>query len=179
MAQKKRRGRPPAPPGSKTKPEPVVGARVPEKTLKQLEQAAAWNKRSLSREIAVRLEYSFGQYGTGGPDHIADLAEIVARLAQSIERDTRKAWDRDRQTRGCLISAFINMIDIYSGATVTPVQIMVPGTKEDIERRHNDPAMKAVSEVIFSLMNAPTDIYFGADIPAKMYRRWERRRRKK
>jgi hypothetical protein len=178
MAQKKRRGRPPAPPGSKTKPEPVVGARVPEKTLKQLEQAAARNKRSLSREIAVRLENSFGPYGTNRPDHIADLAEIVARLAQSIERDTRKAWDRDQHTRDCLISAFINMIDVYRGAAVGPTQVSVPTTEEDFVRTRNDPAAKAVSEVILSLL-PQADIGSGAVILAKIYRRWERRRRRK
>ena len=171
--------RKPGPPLGSGEKGSILSIRVSPKTKWQLETAARKSKRNLSREVEGRLDFSFGRYGTGRPDQIADLAEIVARLAQSIERDTRKAWDRDRQTRGCLISAFINMIDIYSGATVTPVQIMVPGTKEDIERRHNDPAMKAVNEVIISLMNAPTDIYFGADIPAKMYRRWERRRRKK
>jgi len=91
----------------------------------------------------------------------------------------RGPWDRDRRTRDHLVRAFTRMIDVYGGATFTPPQISVPGTKEDFERGHGDPAMKAVSEVIFSLMNASTDISPGSDILAKTYRRWERRRRKK
>src|SRR5262249_3715194 len=158
----------------------ILSIRVSPKTKWKLETAARKHRRTLSREVEGRLDFTFGRYGTGRPDHIADLAEIVARLAQSIERGTRKQWDRDRDTRNCLISAFINMIDIYSGAIfITPAQISVPGTKEDIERRHNDPAMKAVNEVVVSLMNAPTDTDFGADISATMYRHWEKRRRKK
>jgi hypothetical protein len=157
----------------------ILSIRISPKTRWLLETAARKHRRKLSREAEGRIEFSFGRYGTGRPDYIADLAEIVARLAQSIERETRGPWDHDRRTRDCLVRAFTRMVDVYSGATFTPPQISVPGTKEGFERERGDPAMKAVSEVIFSLMNAPTDISPGADILAKMYRRWERRRRKR
>jgi len=171
--------RKPGPPLGSGEKGSILSIRVSPKTKWELETAARKSKRNLSREVEGRLDFSFGRYGTGRPDQIADLAEIVARLAQSIERDTRKAWDRDPRTRECLVRAFTEMVDVYSGATFTPPKISVPGTKEDFERRHGDPAMNAVSEVIFSLMGAPTDVYPGADILAKIYRRWERRRRKK
>jgi hypothetical protein len=157
----------------------ILSIRVSPKTKWELETAARKNGRTLSREVEGRLVFTFGRYGTGRPDYIADLAEIVARLAQSVEREMRGPWDRDRRTRECLVRAFTRMVDVYSGATFTPPQISVPGTKEDFERGHGDPAMKAISEVIFSLMGASTDIYPGADILAKIYRRWERRRRRK
>lgn len=176
MAEKRKRG-PPLGSGEKGS---ILSIRVSPKTKWMLETAARKNGRTLSREVEGRLEFTFGRYGTGRPDYIADLAEIVARLAQSVERETRGQWDRDRRTRECLVRAFTRMVDVYSGATFTPPQISIPGTKEDFERGHGDPAEKAVSEVIFSLMGAPTDIYYpGADILAKIYRRWEKRRRKK
>src|SRR5262245_24668263 len=87
VAQKRKRGRPFG--GEKGS---ILSIRVSPKTKWELETAAREGKRNLSREVEWRLNFSFGRYGTGRPDHIADLAEIVARLAQSIERDTRKAW---------------------------------------------------------------------------------------
>ena len=100
MAQK-RRGRPPVPPGRKTKPEPVVAARISEKTLKRLEQAAAWNKRSISREIAHRLEYTLGKYQKGGsdlPPHLGALLDLVTFTARVIERRFDRRWHENRFT---------------------------------------------------------------------------------
>src|SRR5215471_5762992 len=140
----------------------ILSIRVSPKTKWELETAARKNQRTLSREVEGRLDFTFGRYGSGRPDHIADLAEIVARLAQSAEREMRGQWDRDRRTRECLVRAFARMVDVYSGATFTPPQISVPGTKEDFERGHGDPAEKAVSEVIFSLMGAQASADVGA-----------------
>lgn len=175
MAGKRKRG-PPLGSGEKGS---ILSVRVSPETKRKLEYEARKYGRKLSREVEGRLEFTFGRYGSGRPDHIADLAEIVARLAQSVEREMRGQWDRDRRTRECLVRAFTRVVDVYSGATFIPPQISVPGTRKDFERGHGDPAMKAVSEVIFSLMGAPTDVYFGANILAKIYHRWERRRRKK
>src|SRR5262249_11439147 len=150
MAGKRKRG-PPLGSGGKGS---ILSVRVSPKTKGELETAARRNRRTLSREGEGGLDFTFGRYGTGRPDHNAGLAEIVARLAQSVERETQGQWDRDRRTRECLVRAFTRMVDVYSGATFIPPQIRVPGTRKDFERGHGDPAMKAISEVIFSLMSA-------------------------
>jgi hypothetical protein len=98
MVQKKRRGRPP---GSKMKPEPVVAARIAEKTLKRLEQAAAWNKRSLSRELRARLECTLGTYQKGGidlPPHLWALFSLVTFTARVIEKRFERRWHENRFT---------------------------------------------------------------------------------
>jgi hypothetical protein len=108
MVQKKRRGRPPALPGSKTKPEPVVATRIAEKTLKRLEQAAAWHKRSLSREVRARLEYTLGTYQKGGinlPPHLQVLLKLVTFAAHTIEKQFRCRWHENRFTGRELVKA--------------------------------------------------------------------------
>ena len=89
-----------------------------------------------------RLSFSFGRYGTGRPAHIADLAELVALLAQSVERRTRGEWDRDRTTREWLIRAFTDLVDLYSKAEVTssPPSVGVPSKSP---RHRDDPATQA------------------------------------
>src|SRR5262245_25446900 len=130
----------------------VLSVRVSPETRRQLETAAQKNRRSLSREVEGRLNFSFGRYGTGRPTHIADLAELVALLAQSVERRTRGEWDRNPTTREYLIRAFADFVESYSKAIVTrtPPRISVPGSRADFER--DDPATMAVSDVMLFLM---------------------------
>jgi hypothetical protein len=95
MARKERRGRLPG------KYEPVVAARIPEKTLRRLEQAAAQNRRSVSREIAARLEYTFGTYQKGGidlPPHLQAFLKFVTFAAHTIERRFGRRWHENRFT---------------------------------------------------------------------------------
>jgi hypothetical protein len=114
MAQKRKRGRPPG-----REKGSILSVRVSPKTRWQLEKAAKKQGRSLSREVEQRLNFSFGRFGTGRPDRIADLGELVALLAHSVERRTQRAWDRDRATREYLIKAFADLVENYSGAILT------------------------------------------------------------
>src|SRR5262249_58969630 len=122
----------------------VLSVRVSPETRRQLETAAMKNRRTLSREVEGRLNFSFGRYGTGRPAHIADLAELVALLAESIERKTHGEWDRKRATRECLIRAFTLLVDVYSKAIVTSSSVVFPSKSTP---DHDDPATMAVSEV--------------------------------
>jgi len=148
-----------------------------------LETAARKNRRSLSREVEGRLDFSFGRYGTGRPAHIADLAELVALLAESVERRTHGEWDHERATRECLIRAFTLLIDVYSKAIVTSSSVIFP-SKSALD--HDDPATMAVSEVIISLLGSVPppgvwqEIYGpGGGALWKIQRSFEKRRRKK
>ena len=135
----------------------------------------------MSREVEGRLNFSFGRYGTGRPTHIADLAELVALLAQSVERRTRGEWDRSRVTRECLIRAFTGLVDLYSKATVTPSSVSIPAKSAP----DNDTATRAIGDVIFSLLHSvewehSPEIYGpGGGVLWKIQRNFERRRRKK
>jgi hypothetical protein len=161
----------------------VLSVRVSPETRRQLETAARKNRRSLSREVEGRLNFSFGRYGTGRPTHIADLAELVALLAQSVERRTRGEWDRNRVTREWLIKAFTDLVDLYSRAEVTSSRVMLPSKSPP---NRDDPATHAVNDVIFSLLHSvhgyqyPPEIYGpGGGILSKIQRNFQRRRRKK
>jgi len=161
----------------------ILSVRVSPETKRELEYFARKNRRKLSREVEGRLNFTFGRYGTGRPDHIADLAELVALLAQSVERRMRGEWDRHRATRECLVNAFTIMVDVYSKASVTSSSISIPGSKADFEGGRDDPATKAVDDVIFFLLHAqayPPEHYgLGVGVLSKTQRRFEKRRRKK
>ena len=180
MARKRKRGQPFG--GEKGS---VLSVRVSPETRRQLEMAARKNRRRLSREVEGRLNFSFGRYGTGRPTHIADLAELVALLAQSVERRTRKAWDRDRTTCELLIRALTDLVDVYSKAEVTssPPSVGVPSKSP---RNRDDPATHAVSEVILSLLGSipppgwePEIWSPGGSVRWNILRNLERRRGKK
>ena len=180
MARKRKRGRPFG--GEKGS---VLSVRVSPEMRRQLEMAAKKNRRRLSREVEGRLNFSFGRYGTGRPTHIADLAELVALLAESVERRTRGVWDRDRTTRELLIRAFTDLVDLYSKAKVTssPPSVVVPSKSP---RNHDDPATHAVSEVILSLLGSipppgwePEIWSPGGSVRWNILRNLERRRGKK
>jgi len=180
MAQKRKRGRPFG--GEKGS---VLSVRVSPETKRELDYFARKNRRKLSREVEGRLNFSFGRYGR--PTHIADLAELVALLAQSVERRTRGQWNRHGATRELLIRAFNVLVDVYSKADVTPTSVSIPGSKADFERGHDDSAAMAVSEVILSLLHsvhlAPEINGLGGSVLSKIQRNFERdserRRRKK
>src|SRR5215831_4222987 len=163
----------------------VLSVRVSPETRRHLETAAGKNRRSLSREVEARLNFSFGRYGTGRPTHIADLAELVALLAQSVEQRTRGQWDRNHVTREWLISAFTDLVDLFSKAEVTssPPSVGVPSKSP---RNRDDPATHAVNEVILSLLGSipppgwePEIWSPGGSVRWNILRNLERRRRKK
>ena len=177
MARKWKRGRPFG--GEKGS---VLSVRVSPETRRQLEMAARKNRRRLSREVEGRLNFSFGRYGTGRPTHIADLAELVALLAQSVEKRTRGQWDRSRVTREWLIRAFTNLVDLYSKAEVTSSSVMLPSKSPP----RDDLAAHAVNEVILSLLGSipppgwePEIWSPGGSVRWKILRNLERRKRKK
>ena len=180
MAQKRTQGRPAG--GEKGS---VLSVRVSPETKRELDYFARKYRRKLSREVEDRLKFSFGRYGR--PPHIADLADLVALLAQSVERKTRRQWDRHDATRESLIRAFTRLVDVYSKADVTSSSISVPGSKADFERGRDDPAMNAVSEVILSLLHSVhlgqgPEVYGLGVVLSKIQRNLERRserRRKK
>ena len=175
MARRRKQGRPFG--GEKGS---ILSVRVSPETRRELEKAATKNGRSLSREVEGRLNFSFGRYGTGRPTHIADLAELVALLAQAVEQRTRGEWDRNCVTRQWLIKAFAHMVDVYSKATVTPSSVSIPA-KSASDR--DDPATRAVGDVIFSLLHSiewehSPEIYGpGGGVLWKIKRNFERRRR--
>jgi hypothetical protein len=173
MAPKRKRGRPLG--GEKGS---ILSVRVSPATRWRLEKAAEKNRRSLSREVEGRLDFSFSRHGTGRPTHIADLAELVALLAQSVERKTRGEWDRNHVTREWLIKAFADLVDLYSKATVTPTSVIAPSRSP----RQDNPATSAVSEVILTALlpreHSP-EIQGPGGILWKIQRNFERRRRKK
>jgi hypothetical protein len=182
MAQKQKRGRPFG--GEKGS---FLSVRVSSETKRELDYFARKNRRNLSREIEGRLNWTFGRYGR--PTHIADLVEIVALLAQSVEKRTRGQWDRHGATRELLIRAFTILVDVYSKADVTRSSWAGPpgSSKADFERGRDDPAMMAVNDVVFSLLHSaslPSEHYgLGVGVLSKIQRNLERnserRRRKK
>ena len=180
MAQKRKRGRPFG--GEKGS---FLSVRVSPETKRELDYFARKSGRKLSREVEDRLKFSFGRYGR--LPHIADLADLVALLAQSVERKTRRQWDRHDATRESLIRAFTRLVDVYSKADVTLSSMSVPGSKADFERERDDPAMNAVSEVILSLLHSVhlgqgPEVYGLGVVLSKIQRNLERRserRRKK
>ena len=143
--QNQKRGRPLG--GEKVS---VLSVRVSPETKRELEYFARKSGRKLSREVEDRLKFTFGRYGR--PPHIADLADLVALLAQSVERRMRRQWDRHCTTRESLISAFTRLVDVYSKADFTSSSISVPGSKAGLER--DDPTTKAVDDVIMSLLHS-------------------------
>jgi hypothetical protein len=80
-----------------------------------------------------------GRYGTGRPAHIADLVEMLGRLAQVIERKTRREWDRDRRTAECLIRAFVGLVAYHNKAIAPP------------RSAPDDPGMVALQQIILDL----------------------------
>jgi hypothetical protein len=180
VAQKQKRGRPFG--GEKGS---VLSVRVSPETKRELEYFARKTGLKISREVESRLKFTFGRYGR--PPHIADLADLVALLAQSVERRTQRQWDRHSATRETLISAFTRLVDVYSKADFTESSISIPGSKANFER--DDPATKALDNVIRSLLHsvhlgqAPEIYGLGIGVLSKIKRgrerNSERRRRKK
>ena len=58
----------------------IVLAGVPERLHREIQQAAARNHRSVSTEILVRLEESFGHRSV----HVEELLERIRRRRQSM-----------------------------------------------------------------------------------------------
>jgi hypothetical protein len=175
MVRQRKRGRPPG--GEKGA---ILSVRISPDTRWRLDMAAKKNRRRLSREVEARLDFSFGRYGSGRRAHVADLAELVALLTQSVEQRTRRAWDRDPATREYLIRGFADLVNNYSSATITsPSSLSVPGSRADFERK--DPAAIAVGEVMLLLLSfsvSPVD-WEGGDVLSRIQRNFEKRRRKK
>jgi hypothetical protein len=81
----------------------VIAARIPRETLETLKAAAARNRRSLSGEIAARLDFSVGKYRKGQKRddlalHISRLLDLVAFIAPIFERSAGQRWHLNRFT---------------------------------------------------------------------------------
>src|SRR5262245_46260285 len=87
MARKKKVGRPPG----RAKPK-LLSVRVTKEMWDLLRQAAWENRHSLSREVEVRLDYTFGRRRKGDkgyyelPLHLRSLADAFTFTARYIER---------------------------------------------------------------------------------------------
>jgi hypothetical protein len=102
MAQR-RRGRPPAPPGSRKNPGRVVSARVPEELFRKLKDLAKQHgqvpsAQTVSAEIGRALKSWVKRYETPRL-HNSRLAYTINVLADGIERLTGHSWINDPLTR--------------------------------------------------------------------------------
>jgi hypothetical protein len=82
MPRKKKVGRPPG----RAKPR-LLSVRISQQMRDLLAQAAWENKRSVSREVEVRLDYTLGRYRKGGFDllpHLRPLVDTFALTARYI-----------------------------------------------------------------------------------------------
>jgi hypothetical protein len=113
----KKRGRPRLPQESKTEPGKVVSARISPEDWQLLETARIKNKRTLSREIAARLQDSLGHYRKSRaslPPRVRGLLDAVAFTARVIEAATGKLWNEDRYTAQHLAEAIGYVIGEFS-----------------------------------------------------------------
>ena len=94
MARQKKAGRP----RGRAKPS-VLSVRITKHMRELLRQAAWENKRSLSREVEARLDYTLGRYGKGGhdlPPHLKPLVDAFAFTARYIEMRCGCRWHENR-----------------------------------------------------------------------------------
>jgi TraY domain len=134
MARKERKvGRPP---GTQKEPEPVVAARLSPKTRELLVAEARRNKRTLSREIAARLDYTLGRYQKlkveGRPPHIMALSDTVAVAARVMEETTGRPWNRDQYTSQHLA----RLIRAVMADFTQPGEVTIPPKVIEEAKRH-------------------------------------------
>jgi hypothetical protein len=96
MPRKKKVGRP----LGRTK-EKLLSVRVSKQMWDLLRQAAWENKRSLSREVEGRLDYTLGRYQKGGygydlPPHLRPLVDSFALSARYIEARFGRRWHENK-----------------------------------------------------------------------------------
>jgi hypothetical protein len=103
----------------------VVCSRISQEDWELLETASLKNKRTLSREIAARLQHSLGQYKKGGaslPPHVKALAEAVGDAAWMFEAKTGLRWNEDQFTSQHLARGIGRLIALYT----LPGKFMIP-----------------------------------------------------
>lgn len=139
----KKRGRPRVPPENKTEPGKVVSARISPEDWELLETARLKNKRTLSREIAARLQDSLGQYKRGKkggarlPPHVRALANAVEDATWKFEAKTGLQWNRDQFTSQHLARGISRLIARYtlSGKVTIPQKLLKWADKIPPEQR--------------------------------------------
>src|SRR5262249_61178074 len=94
MAGKRKVGRPPG--GTKGS---VLSVRVSPEMRTELEAEARKNKRRLSSEVQIRLDYTLARHMLGRPPHIMALSNAVAVAARPIQEGTGRPWNKDQCTR--------------------------------------------------------------------------------
>jgi len=132
MAQKKA-GRPPG--GTKGS---VLSVRVSSEMRRKLESAARKNKRRLSREVEMRLDYTLGRYQKfkveGRPLHIMALSDAVAVAARAMEETTGRPWNRDQYTSQHLA----RLIRAVMAHFTQPGEVTIPPRVIEEAKRHPD-----------------------------------------
>jgi len=124
MARKKKAGRPLG--RAKDK---LLSVRVPKRMWDLLRQAAWDNdRRSVSREVESRLDYTFGRKGSGFDllPHLKPLVDAFAFTARYIEAQFGRRWHENKFTGRELARAISQVIaEFSSGADdVTPPKIV-------------------------------------------------------
>ncbi len=127
----KRRGRPPGPPGSKKKPEPVIAARIPDDLLKSLEGLAkkhgqVLSAQTVSAEVNRALKFWVNRHAI--PQlHNSVLAHTISLLADRIERLTGQSWMDHSVTREVVrehVERLVaHLLSPLAGPVTVPVEV--------------------------------------------------------
>jgi hypothetical protein len=131
----KRRGRPPVPPGSRKKPDPVISARVPKELFNSLEDLAKQHGRvpsaqTVSAEVGRALKSWVHRYES--PQlHNSALAYTISLLADRIERVTGHSWIDDSLTRDVVRGHVEQLVAHLLSPLPEPVKTIPAEVKED------------------------------------------------
>jgi hypothetical protein len=135
---------------SKTKPGKIVCARISHESWRLLESARLKNKRTLSREIAARLDDTLGRITL--PPHVRALADAVAWVTWMFENKTGRRWNVDQFTSRHLAWALGRLVTKYTlpGKFTIPPNVtdwakpMPPGARKDYLARFGEVALDGV-----------------------------------
>jgi hypothetical protein len=137
MPRKKKVGRPPG----RAKPR-LLSVRISQQMRDLLAQAAWENKRSVSREVEARLDYTLARYRKGKKvddlmQRIRGLLDAVAFTARVIEAETERPWNEDQYTSQHLSRAISSVIADFT----LPGEVTIP--QKVLERAKNHAAGEA------------------------------------
>lgn len=108
---KKRMGRPPLPPDKKRGQ--TVGFKPTPEVRQKLQEAAAANDRSVSKEIETRLERTFGDDERFGGIATYRLMQIFGLAKQLIEDQTGKRFETDPGTYDEVTEAWVAILEKF------------------------------------------------------------------
>jgi hypothetical protein len=126
MPRKKKVGRPKG-----RKKDKLLSVRVSGEMWSLLAQVAGKNKRSLSREVEARLDYTLGRYQKGAPagyelpPHLRPLVDVFAFSARYIEAQFGRRWHESKFTSRELARAIGQvMVEFSAGTDMPPSKIV-------------------------------------------------------